>query len=65
MPSAQRLLLMGELRALAPHLLLSTYEAERLASQFLASAASRTGEPALEPSGFRDFWRLTARSPAW
>lgn len=61
MPSAQRLFLMGELRALAPGVALPTLEAERLAAQFVDSGAAHPGNPALEPSGFRDVWKLTAR----
>ena len=57
MPAAQRLYLMEELRGAATF---PTYAAERLAAQFLESGRVQTGEPALEPSGAPDIWKLTA-----
>jgi signal transduction histidine kinase len=60
MPSAQRLFLMDELRAVAPGSDFPTYAAERLAARFLEAGRARTGEAALEASGVPDVWKLTA-----
>jgi signal transduction histidine kinase len=57
MPAPQRLYLMEELRGTASF---PTYAAERLAAQFLENGRVQTGEPALEPSGAPDIWKLTA-----
>ena len=60
-PSGQRLFLMEELRNEAPELPpFATYDAERLASQFLDTETPRPGEPLLEPAGPRDLWKLTS-----
>ncbi len=57
MPAAQRLYLMEELHGAATF---PTYTAERLAAQFLENGRLQTGEPALEPSGAPDIWKITA-----
>ena len=57
MPAAQRLYLMEELHGAAAF---PTYAAERLAAQFLENGRVQTGEPALEPSGAPDIWKITA-----
>ena len=60
MPSAQRLFVMGELRRMAPEILLPTESALRLSTQFLEG-----GTPPPEPGGFRptftrDVWALAS-----
>jgi signal transduction histidine kinase len=61
MPSAQRLFLMSELRALAPDIAaFPTYAAEQLAAQFLESEPLRQGAPALESCRIRNLWRLAS-----
>jgi signal transduction histidine kinase len=61
MPSAQRLFLMGELRALAPEsTAFPTWSAERLAAQFVESEPPRPGSPALESCRIRNLWRLAS-----
>jgi len=54
-PSQQRLFLMDESGSAG----FPTYAAERLAAQFLESGRTRLGEPALEPAGVPDVWKLT------
>ena len=61
LPSAQRLFLMGELRALAGDAVsLPTYPAEMLAGQFVERERVRPGGASLEPAGLRDVWKLTS-----
>jgi signal transduction histidine kinase len=61
MPSAQRLFLMGEVRALAPEsAAFPTYQAEQLAAQFVESEPLEAGTPSLLSCRTRDLWRLTA-----
>jgi signal transduction histidine kinase len=60
MPSAQRLFVMGELRAASPGRQFPTYEAERLAARILDAGRIAPGAAAIEPSGLPDVWKLTA-----
>lgn len=61
MPSAQRLFLMGEMRALAGDSVeFPTYSAELLAAQLIESEPLRPGNPTLESSPIRNLWRLTS-----
>jgi signal transduction histidine kinase len=61
MPSAQRLFLMGEMRALAGDgVAFPTYSAERLAARLVESEPLRPGNPELERSPIRNLWRLTS-----
>jgi len=61
MPSAQRLFLMDELRALAPDAAaFPTWSAERLAAQFVESEPPRPGNPALESCRLPNLWRLAS-----
>lgn len=61
MPSAQRLFLMDELRALAPDIAaFPTYEAEQLAARFLESGTMRLGGSALERAGVPGLWKLAS-----
>ena len=61
MPSAQRLFLMDEVRALAgDSVAFPTYSAERLAAQLAGSEPLRPGNPTLESSPIRNLWRLTS-----
>jgi signal transduction histidine kinase len=63
LPSAQRLFLMEEMRALNLGSDLSqfpTYEAERLAARFLEADRGRAGDAALRLSGATDIWKLTS-----
>jgi len=61
MPSAQRLFLMDEMRALAgDSVAFPAYSAERLAAQSIESEPLRPGNPALESSPIRNLWRLTS-----
>jgi signal transduction histidine kinase len=62
MPSYQRLFLMEELRSMklgAGTDEFPTYNAERLAAQYLESVQVRAGENSLRRSGVPDVWRLT------
>jgi signal transduction histidine kinase len=59
MPSAQRLFLMQELKA-AGDFHLPTFEAERLAGQFLEADRARAGDPVLRASGLKDVWKLSS-----
>lgn len=61
MPSAQRVFLMEELRAVGAFQF-ATYEAERLAAAVLTAERARPGEPALRRSAVPGLWRLS--SPA-
>jgi signal transduction histidine kinase len=61
MPSAQRLFLMGEVRALAgDSVAFPSYSAELLAAQLIESEPLRPGNPTLETSPIRNLWRLTS-----
>jgi signal transduction histidine kinase len=63
LPSAQRLFLMEEVRALKLGAGLSefpTYDAEALAARFLEADRARAGDPALRLSGAPDIWKLTS-----
>jgi signal transduction histidine kinase len=60
LPSAQRLFLMGEVRAVAPQVEFPMYAAERLAAEWLEAGRARPGEAALEASGIPEVWRMTA-----
>ena len=61
MPSAQRLFLMDEVKALAPEsAAFPAYPAERLAAQFIESEPPQPGNPALERCRIGDLWKLTA-----
>jgi signal transduction histidine kinase len=54
MPAAQRLFLMDEVRAPYP-----TYDAERLAAQFLETDPSRTTAPGLQATRVPGLWKLS------
>src|SRR5439155_13712662 len=63
LPSAQRLFLMEEMRALKLGNSLSefpTYDAEALAARFLEADRARAGDSALRLSGAPDIWKLTS-----
>jgi signal transduction histidine kinase len=61
MPSAQRLFLMGEVRALAPESApFPAYSAELLAAQFVESEPLEPGNPSLERCRTGNLWKLTA-----
>jgi signal transduction histidine kinase len=63
LPSAQRLFLMEEVRALKLGEGLSefpAYSAEALAARFLEADRARAGDPALRLSGTPDIWKLTS-----
>ncbi|HEV3038820.1 MAG TPA: HAMP domain-containing sensor histidine kinase [Candidatus Angelobacter sp.] len=63
LPSAQRLFLMEEMRALKLGDGLSefpTYDAEALAARFLEADRARPGDAALRLSGVPDIWKLTS-----
>ena len=63
MPSAQRAFLMRELWELAPSRSpFPTFEAERLAIEYLERAKPRLGDTALQASPIRDVWTLTSPS---
>ena len=53
-PAPQRLFLMDELHGDFP-----TYEAERLAAQFLDARQARSGGAALEPTSLANIWKLS------
>ena len=61
MPAAQRLFLMDEVRAIDRNAAFPTYDAERLAAQFLEADDSRVGAPGLQPTRVPDVWRLAAK----
>jgi signal transduction histidine kinase len=61
MPSAQRMFLMGNMRALqVPASLRSfpTYQAERGAERLLSEGRANPGAPALQLSGIADVWKM-------
>ena len=60
MPSAQRLFLMTEVRAMrpTPNRAFPTYEAEQLAAEFLEKDDLREHAPRLEASGVPEVWKL-------
>ena len=61
MPSAQRMFLMTELRALAPDTAaFPTYAAEQLATLFLESGTPRPGGSTLESAGVPGLWKLAS-----
>jgi signal transduction histidine kinase len=60
-PSAQRLFLMHELKAIAP-VDLRTFEAERMAAAFLEADRARAGDAVLRLSGLPEVWKLSAKS---
>jgi signal transduction histidine kinase len=63
MPSAQRLFLMDELRALLPRPecpALPTYAAERLAAQFLEAEGPSPGDRRLQPARLPGVWKLAS-----
>jgi signal transduction histidine kinase len=62
MPSAQRLFLMDEVRAIAPGTAFPTLEAERIASQFLEQSDARSGGAGLQPTSAPDLWKLASKS---
>jgi signal transduction histidine kinase len=62
MPSAQRLFLMDEVRALAPDTAFPTYQAERIAAQFLEADDARPGGSGLQSTRVPDLWKLGAKS---
>ena len=64
LPSSQRLFLMSELHAAAPGLSLPTYEAEKLAAEFLEADGGAPAGETLESSGVRDVWKLSAGAHA-
>ena len=63
MPSAQRLFLMDELRALLPVPecpALPAYAAELLAAQFLDAESPAPGDPKLQPTRLRGVWKFAS-----
>jgi signal transduction histidine kinase len=63
LPSAQRLFLMEEMKALklGPEFSeFPTYDAESLAARFLEADRGRAGDPVLRLSGIPDVWKLTS-----
>ncbi len=62
MPAAQRLFLMDEVRAIAPGAALPTYDAERLAAQFLEAGDSHTSAAGLQPTRVPELWELASKS---
>jgi signal transduction histidine kinase len=62
MPAAQRLFLMDEVRALSPNAVFPTYNAERLAAQFVEAGELRTGGSGLKATPVPDLWKLAAKS---
>nr|HLK67199.1 HAMP domain-containing sensor histidine kinase [Bryobacteraceae bacterium] len=61
--AGHRLFLMDELRAAIPaedYPAMPTYEAERLASQYLAEESVRAGDRALEKTRIKGVWKLTS-----
>jgi signal transduction histidine kinase len=61
MPAAQRLFLMDEVRALSPNAVFPTYNAERLAAQFVEAEVHASGA-GLQSTPVPDLWKLTAKS---
>jgi len=61
-PSSQRLFLMNAVRELTPAEF-PTYEAERLAAQFLEADNIHQGDPVLHSSAVAGLWKLPARNP--
>ena len=62
MPAAQRLFLMDEVRALSPNAAFPTYNAERLAAQFVEAGELHAGGSGLHATPVPDLWKLTAKS---
>lgn len=62
MPAAQRLFLMDEVRAIAPDPVFPTYDAERIAAQFIEAGDLRNGETGLQPARIPEVWQLVAKS---
>ncbi|HTA47454.1 MAG TPA: HAMP domain-containing sensor histidine kinase [Bryobacteraceae bacterium] len=62
MPSAQRLFLMDEVRGIAPGTAFPTYEAERLAAEFLEGGDARSGGSGLQPTSVPELWKLPSKS---
>jgi signal transduction histidine kinase len=61
MPSARRLFLMDDVRALVrDSVAFPTYSAELLAAELVESEPLRAGNPVLESSPIRNLWRLTS-----
>jgi signal transduction histidine kinase len=59
MPAAQRLFLMDEVRAMDRNAAFATYDAERLAAQFLEADASRADASGLQATRVPGLWRLS------
>jgi signal transduction histidine kinase len=62
MPAAQRLFLMDEVRALSPNTAFPTYNAERLAAQFVEAGEVHAGGSGLRTTAVPELWKLTAKS---
>ncbi len=60
-PSAQRLFLMDEVRAISPDVRFPTYAAERLAAQFVDEDGARSNASTLQPSRVADVWKFSAQ----
>ena len=60
MPSAQRLFLMGELRALSPNVRLPTEAALRLSSELVEGGPPRAAGEGFRPTPLRDVWALSS-----
>ncbi len=59
MPAAQRLFLMDEVRAIDRNTAFPTYDAERLAAQFLEADGSRANTSGLQPTRVPGLWNLS------
>jgi signal transduction histidine kinase len=62
MPSAQRLFLMDEARGIDHDVVFPTYNAERLAAQFVDADGSRVGASSLQATRVPDLWKLSDKS---
>jgi signal transduction histidine kinase len=64
LPSSQRLFLMTELRDAHPESVLPTYDAERLAAEFVQADGTVPQSRVLEPSSMAGIWKLRVRDEA-
>lgn len=61
MPAAQRLFLMDEVRAIAPDTIFPTFNAERLAAEFIEAGDARSTLAGLQPARI-EVWQLGSKS---
>ena len=62
MPAAQHLFLMNEVLAMSPNTAFPTYDAERLAAQFIEADDLRPGGAGLQATHLQDLWKLVPKS---